>query len=92
MFWVVRYNNALANLGINPARVNPNLRELSQHAGRACGYSPQETALLTISQLPLSERINLNLTPVRIWVRNNKVNQRAVEVRDAMIELGCEHV
>lgn len=92
MSWLFRFrvNTAIVKLGGDPTHVSQEFRQLMQIAGQQSGNSPQEVALWIMSQMPLSYRVCLNLSPVKGWVRNRKINPNDQEVRHALRNLGWD--
>ena len=53
MFFTIRFNAALAALGINPTLVPAEYREIGQVHGKMAGCTPQEAVLITLAELPM---------------------------------------
>ena len=92
MFYVLRVNNALAQLHIDPRLINSEYRQLMQAAGAGTGASPQEVAVFIASQLPLALQMSLNLAPVRVWIRKRKLDPKVPEMRQALFDLGLDEL
>jgi hypothetical protein len=50
-----------------------------QQIGRQAGHSPQEVALYMVAQLPAAHQVDLNVGPIRKWIRQRKINPDASE-------------
>jgi len=90
MIYRARVNFALNDLGCDPTLVDTIFRQTMQIAGQQSGNSPQEVALWIASQMPLSMRASLNLSPIKGWIRSGKINASNPEVRAALSRLGLE--
>lgn len=90
MFFVVRVNNALALLNINPQMIQSDYRQAMQTAGKLSGASPQEVAVFIASQLPIAHRMNLNYQTIRSWLRKRKIDPNNPEIRDALFNLDAD--
>lgn len=88
MFYIVRYNASLAALGIDPLRVNADLRNFAQAAGKRFGLTPQEAVILTILQFPPVVQDEVDPRLVQIWVTEGKVNLDKQSVQEAVDRLG----
>jgi hypothetical protein len=88
MFFGMRINSAIAQLGIRPAVINSDYRRSMQSVGKVRGNSPQEVALLMVAQLPLMHRGELPLAIIKTWIRKRKIDQFKRETRYALEELG----
>ena len=90
MFFVVRVNNALALLNINPQLIQSDYRQAMQLAGKQSGASPQEVALFIAGQLPIAHRMDLNYQTIRTWLRKKKIDPNNSEIRDALYNLDAD--
>ncbi len=88
MFFVIRVNNALALLNIDPRIFKSEYRQLGQMVGKEAGASPQEVALVLASHLPLAYKMNANPLAAKDWIRKRKINPRDPSVREALFDLG----
>ena len=88
MFYVVRYNAALAALGIDPLRVNAEMRMFAQRVGSQLGLTPQEAVLVTLTQMPLDEQFEMNPALVQVWVDDGKVSLEKDDIKRALSRLG----
>ena len=52
MFYPIKVNGALLQLNVDPKNIMGEYRRQAQQLGKKLGYSPQETALLIISEAP----------------------------------------
>lgn len=83
MFYPVKVNGALLQLNVDPNSIHSEYRRKCQSLGKRLGYTPNETALLIISEAPdgLMYRINkINLTG---WVNTNKIRLSIPDINDA---------
>ena len=90
MFFVIRVNNALALLNINPQLIQSDYRQTMQFAGKQSGASPQEVALYIAGQLTIAHRMNLNYQTIRTWLRKKKIDPNNPEIRDALYNLDAD--
>jgi hypothetical protein len=84
MFYIFRVNAALAELGLGPKIFNPNFRVIMQRVGKAAGNTPQEVALHMAAELPLTYRVQTDISVIRRWLAANLVDRTKDEVREAL--------
>ena len=70
--YVLRFNHALAILGVNPQHINETIRQSAQISGKEFGATPKEMALVLASQLPLEYTIQLDPRTAMNWIRKRK--------------------
>jgi hypothetical protein len=92
MFYTVRYNASLAALGIDPRRVNPDLRTFAQTMGNRFGLTPQEAVILTVMQFPPTIQAEIDPRLVQVWVTDGKVSLDKQSVQEAVERLGWDLV
>lgn len=85
--YVLRFNHALAMLGVNPQHINETIRQSAQISGKEFGATPQEMALVLASQLPLEYTIQLDPRTAMNWIRKRKINPRNPNVKNALFAL-----
>jgi hypothetical protein len=88
MFYAIRVNAAIAALGVDPRSVPLDLRQQAQEMGKRSGCTPQETALMLISQLPLYIHSAADIRVANLWVRERKVRRENPAIYEAMMNLG----
>lgn len=86
--YVLRFNNALALLGVNPQHLTETARQSAQVVGKELGATPQEMALVLASNLPLDYKMQLDPRTAMTWIRKRKLNPRNPNVREALYDLG----
>lgn len=87
LYYVLRFNHALAMLGVDPQHVNEAIRQSAQTSGREFGATPQEMALVLASQLPLDYTAQLDPRTAMNWIRKRKINPRNPNVKNALFAL-----
>ena len=83
MFYPFKVNGALLQLNVDPKNILGDLRRELKQLGKRLGYTPQETALLIVNQIPngLGYRINkINLTG---WVNTGKCRLTIQQINEA---------
>ena len=60
MLYPFRVNSALLQINVNPNNISGEYRRQVQQLGKKLGYTPQETALLIVSQIPLGHNYRIN--------------------------------
>ncbi|MBE0564198.1 MAG: hypothetical protein IH622_25760 [Ochrobactrum anthropi] len=90
MFYTIRFNAALAALGIDPSTIPADLRQIGQSRGKAAGCSPQEAVLVILSELPLEVKMMADLRAVYIWARDGKVRTDNPIIQTVALNLGLE--
>jgi hypothetical protein len=88
MFYIFRVNHAIASLGIRISSINPDFRCAMQRIGKRVGHSPQEVAIFIAAELPVMYRSELELGPIRKWIRQRKINREDPVIADALAKLG----
>jgi len=88
VFYVVRVNAAVAGLGIDPQRVPANLRQFAQALGKSMGATPQETALMLISQLPLHMHSAADIKVASLWIAEGRIRRDNPAIEEAIHNLG----
>lgn len=91
MLFGLRVNTAIAASGINPASIpRPTLNRL-QSEGKSLGLTPQETAILVLSEvlnsLTCPQSVDM---AVAIWSQDRKINLEKVDVDLALLKLGID--
>jgi hypothetical protein len=81
-FYIFSFNAALAKLGIPLSHVKQIHTQAAQEAGRALGYTPQEAALLLVTNLPDNYQRMANPAVAVAWGKARKIDPH----RDAMAE------
>jgi hypothetical protein len=84
MFYVFRFNKALLDLGFEPKYINQTHRVSAQATGRALGYTPEEAALLLLTNLPPALLDQANPKAAEKWIRKGKVNPNRDAIREAL--------
>ena len=87
MFYPFKVNTALAELGVNPNKINSEYRRFTQQLAKRLGYTPQEAAVLLASQIPLEYSPGVNKINLHGWVNSGKVRLHISEIGQAV-----EHV
>lgn len=90
MFYTIRFNAALAGLGINPTLVPAEIREIGQTRGKASGCTPQEAVLLVLCELPLDFKMTANPAVAKLWVQQGKVRLDNSVMQVALLQIGWE--
>jgi hypothetical protein len=88
MFYAVRVNVAIAALGINPSHVNQVQRQAAQMLGQTMGHTPQEVALLLLTQMPFTVQGMVDPRIARGWAAKRKINIHRRDIDDALCLLG----
>jgi hypothetical protein len=91
VFYVIRVNAAIARLGINPQHVPADLRQRAQEMGKSMGATPQEAALMLVSQLPIAIRAPADYRVVKLWVRERRIRVENPAMQQAAANLGWQH-
>lgn len=73
MFHVFKVNGALLQLNVDPNGIQADYRRQAQQLGKRLGYTPQETALLIISEAPNGSLYRINKINLTGWVNSGKV-------------------
>jgi hypothetical protein len=92
MFYTLKFNAALAGLGVNPSHVPPDLRVLCQNEGKARGCTPQEAVLILLSQLPYEIAHPADWRIAELWINERKVRIENPAMHDVMKKLGWGHL
>ncbi|MER9374250.1 hypothetical protein [Mesorhizobium sp. M0491] len=87
MFFVIRFNAALAGLGISPTLVPAEYRELGQTLGKKSGCTPQEAALMVLANLPADIQRSANPQVANLWMHEGKVRPNPA-MQEAMSRIG----
>lgn len=90
MFFTIRFNAALAGLGINPSLVPAEYREIGQVHGKKAGCTPQEAVLLVLGELPLDFKMMANPLVAKLWVHQGKVRLDNSAMQVALLRIGWE--
>lgn len=90
MFFTIRFNAALAALGINPSLVPPECREIGQTHGKAAGCTPQEAVLIVLGELPLDLKMMANPAVAKLWLHQGKVRLDNSALQVALLRIGWE--
>jgi hypothetical protein len=88
MFYTFRVNAAVAALGIDPRHVPADLRQLAQQMGKQSGATPQEAALMLVSQLPLYINSAADIRVANLWMQERKVRRENPAIDTAIQNLG----
>lgn len=91
MFYILRVNAAIARLGINPQHVPADLRQRAQEMGNSMGATPQEAALMLVSQLPPAIRAPVNYRVAKLWVIKRRIRVENPHIQQAAANLGWQH-
>jgi hypothetical protein len=89
MFYVIRFNSALAAMNIAPTSLPGELRSTGQAFGKSRGLTPQEAALVTVSEAfgigyPADSTVFL---AVKDWTNTGKIFPNKPEVQEALMSL-----
>ena len=90
MFFTIRFNAALAALGINPTLVPAEYREIGQVHGKMAGCTPQEAVLITLAELPMELQMMGNPMIAKLWVHDGKVRLHNPAIQVALLQIGWE--
>jgi hypothetical protein len=88
VFYVMRFNMALARLGVDPSHLKPAFRRAAQLDGKDNRHTPQEAALMVLQHLPLEFRALADPRVAERWLREGKVSLSTIGIRDALIAAG----
>jgi hypothetical protein len=92
MFFVVKFNSALAAMNINPSMFPNDVRQRFQEFAKSRGLTPQEGALCMVAEAIgvgyEDERSLLNA--IIIWRRDKKIFTNKPEVQQALMSLGFD--
>ena len=83
MFYPFRVNSALLQINVNPNNISGEYRRQVQQLGKKLGYTPQETALLIVSQIPLGHNYRINKINLTGWVNTGKCRLSIQEISEA---------
>jgi hypothetical protein len=83
MFFVIKVNGSLLQLNVDPKGIMGEYRRHAQQLGKRLGYSPQETALLIISEAPNGYEYRINKINLTGWVNTGKVRLNIPDIQAA---------
>src|SRR4051812_18349293 len=86
VFFKLRVDSAIARLGVDPRAFNKDFHSGAKQVGKRSGNSPQEVAVVMIAQLPVVDRVSLDVELIRKWAAQGKINTEREEVREALSE------
>lgn len=92
MFFIVRFNSALAALGIDPRHVSPELRHIGQDAGKLAGCTPQEAAIITLGEMPRETHFNARPDAAIGWAAKGKLDLGNPAIKTAIDQIGWYNV
>jgi hypothetical protein len=85
--FALKLNAALGSLGIDPRIINQPHRDAARMLGESTGQTPQEVALLLLTQLPSHFQSMARPSVARKWAKAGKINVANQAVSEALIAL-----
>lgn len=88
MFYIFRFNAAMAGLGVDPRFISQEYRAIGQQLGKAAGCNPKEAALLVLGEMPLAVQATANPAIAKLWASQGKIDISNPALKAAFINLG----
>lgn len=88
MFYSLRFNLALAMLGVDPSHLNPMFRWAALADGKLNRHTPQEAVVMFLPHLGLRHRAGADPNVVKRWIRKGKVAPDRYEIALALSAIG----
>ena len=84
MFYPIKVNGALLQLNVDLKTLWENIEDKRSNLEKKLGYSPQETALLIISEAPNGHLYRINKINLTGWVNTGKVRLDIPDINSAV--------
>lgn len=83
MFYVFKVNGALLQLNVDPNNILGEFRRRAQQLGKKLGYTPQETALMIVNEIPHTDTYRINKINLTGWINTGKVRLEIPDIGHA---------
>jgi hypothetical protein len=88
MFYKLRFDTALRELGFDHTLFNLSYRTAAQAIGESLRATPSEAALMLVAQLPWSQLGPLRKNVLGLWACKGKIRIEQNDVEEALVSMG----